>query len=318
MPFTVPLRSAADATRFTSTVPHASRRAAGPGSSATPAASRFQSPGSNGGAPGGARPPPPSFPGETPEQKVARLRAAHMAAKNAQVSRFDRIVHSARHMFDSAHRITIVGLIGFTAIAGLLTVYTTVDMMRFNHKRKLEFIAAQKQMEDDSLAAARLAYMRGDATEEQTALVEEVAAAERAAINAGAPPPARSGDGFFKMPSLLGAPSPVAAESAPTAAAPATPSSWAKSMLSREEQGEIPGSSQSRLGYESLSEEDDWPGARESDVVRAVEEHSAYLAGKAQAALDRERANQRNGGPLDRLGLEPAAAAGKKSWWKFW
>jgi hypothetical protein len=51
---------------------------------------------------------------ETPEQKVARLRAAHERAKAAQVSKFDRVVDASRKVFDSAHKVTVAGLIGFT------------------------------------------------------------------------------------------------------------------------------------------------------------------------------------------------------------
>jgi hypothetical protein len=53
-------------------------------------------------------------------------------------------------------------------------------------------------------------------------------------------------------------------------------------------------------------------------VVRAVEERQAQLQAKAQAALERVRENQRQGAPLDRVGVvdgadgqaEKAAAAG--------
>lgn len=58
--------------------------------------------------------------GETPAQKVARLRAAHQAAKNAQVSQLDKIISSARRAFDSAHHYTIIGLIGFTGMFSAL------------------------------------------------------------------------------------------------------------------------------------------------------------------------------------------------------
>ncbi|CAK7274459.1 hypothetical protein SEPCBS119000_006184 [Sporothrix epigloea] len=282
---------------------------------------------------------------ETPAQKVARLRAAHQAAKNAQVSQLDKIISSARRAFDSAHHYTIIGLIGFTAIAGLLTAYTTVDMMRYNSRRKKEFLAAQEQMEADSLAAARLAFMRGDATPEQTAMVEAARQQEAAAEGSGAGGKGE-GESIFKMPSLLGAPAPVAPTveaseqndaAQPTTASAPPPSggirSWFSSTLTREEEGESAGSSQSRLGYESLSEEDDAEGVRESDVVRALEQKQkaaalAYQAvtERAQQALEREKANQRAGGPLDRLGLEgegeaknEAASAptlpAKKRWW---
>jgi hypothetical protein len=66
-------------------------------------------------------------------------------------------------------------------------------------------------------------------------------------------------------------------------------------------------STQRRLGWESLSEEDDGTGVRDSDLVRAVEEKQAYLRARAHAALEREKANQREGGPLDRVGVQAGA-----------
>ncbi len=262
-------------------------------------------------------------------------------------------------------------------MAGLLTIYTAVDMLRINRGRRAEFIEAQKKMEADSLEAARLAYMRGDATEEQVALVDYVN--ERAASDR---------TGTFRMPNILGPPAAMkrdseddgtssggAAAAATTniltsaiplsvplgsdtstavqgrdsgktegreataaAAAAATAAggwrSWLFSNLKREEEGESVGSSQRRLGWESLSGEDDeGQGVRESDLVRAVESRRAYLQQKAEAALAREQENQRTGGPLDRVGLpsekdlrssssssskeQLPSEAKKSSWWSW-
>ncbi len=227
------------------------------------------------------------------------------------------------------------------AIAGLLTVFTAYDMMRINRRRKTEFIEAQKKMEADSLEAARLAYMRGDATEGQIELVDYVN--ERAAnTNTG-----------FKIPNILGPPTAVkvgdedtdssssgAAHASAAAAAAAVPEqiaqertavgrdvegaqqkkswlrSWLYSNLKREEEGESLGSSQRRLGWESLSEDDDGSGVRDSDVVRAVESRQAYLKEQAKVALDKEKENQRTGGPLDRVGLQDQKPETKsRSWW---
>lgn len=304
-------RSVRDATRFTSAVPRAAMSSSASHAAANNAnPSRFQTPARPGpppprrpgaGIPGGGLPPRSStvgsastaetLVGETPEQKVARLRAAHHAAKNAKVSSLDRVISGSRRLFDSAHRFTIIGLISFTAIAGVLTAYTAVDMMRYNKQRKIEFLEAQQQMDADSLEAARLAFMRGDASPQQTALVE-ASRAERAQAQS-------QESEFFKVPSLLSTPKPTETES------------WAQRKLASSEEGSTPGSSQRRLGYESLSEEDDAPGLRESDLVRAVED-------RALSVLERERANQRAGGPLDRIGLEGQQAPAGKSWWKFW
>jgi len=75
-----------------------------------------------------------------------------------------------------------------------------------NSRRKAEFFDAQRRLEADSLEAARLAYMRGDATPEQVALVDEV----RASMAAG-------GGGAFKMPNILSSPAARRPDEAPPA-----------------------------------------------------------------------------------------------------
>lgn len=86
-------RSVKDATRFTSTIPHATSK------SATSAA---------------AAPRTMRIPGETPEQRVKRLRQAHLAAQKAQISRTDRVIDASRRFFDVAHRWTVGGLVMFS------------------------------------------------------------------------------------------------------------------------------------------------------------------------------------------------------------
>lgn len=86
-------RSVSDATRFTSTTPQPKSK--------TSAAS-------NAGGPGPV--------GETLEQRVARLRAAHLAARSAPLSRYDRITEGGRKVFDVMHKATLAGLIGFTGM----------------------------------------------------------------------------------------------------------------------------------------------------------------------------------------------------------
>lgn len=65
-------------------------------------------------------------------------------------------------------------------------------MLRYNRARRAEWIEAQKKFEADELATARIAYLKGDATEEQILLVEE---ANREAEEKG-----------IKLPSLLSPP----------------------------------------------------------------------------------------------------------------
>ncbi|KAK0743022.1 cytochrome oxidase c assembly-domain-containing protein [Schizothecium vesticola] len=302
-------RSVSDATRFTAATPHASSKTASrlappaPSSSAKPIP-----PGSGSGT------PPPFV--ETPEQRVARLRAAHRRAAAASVSKFDRIVDSSRRLFDSAHKIAVMSIITATAVAGLVTVYTAADMIMYNRKRKAEFLEAQRRLEASSLEAARLAYMTGKATDEQILLVEE--ASERDApifsrpsqpLPAGQPLPQKVSEAATWP----------AATPPPPAAAEMRKSSgtglwaWLTSSLKKEEEGDEPMTAQRRLGYESLSEEDDGTGMRDSDLVRAAEGRAAALREKAHEAFEREKAAQREGGPLDRVGTEKP---GKKSgWW---
>ena len=109
-------RSVSDATRFTATTLHASSKTATPPPRFAPSKSGPVPPapggGSGGAGAGGKAGPSALF--ETPEQKVARLRAAHQRAKAAQVSKFDKVVDASRRVFDSAHKVTVAGLIGFT------------------------------------------------------------------------------------------------------------------------------------------------------------------------------------------------------------
>lgn len=122
-------RSAASATRFTATTPHASSKRAAP---APPARTPKRQPGpATAAAAAAARPAaatkptnaesviPPISPGaakETPQQRVARLRAAHDAAKQASISPLDRFLEKTRPIFNSAHKITVVGLVGLTGV----------------------------------------------------------------------------------------------------------------------------------------------------------------------------------------------------------
>ena len=60
---------------------------------------------------------------------------------------------------------------------------------------------------------------------------------------------------------------------------------WLFSGLKNEEEGEDVGSSERRLGYEALSEEDDSLGERESDIVRAIEDKKLAISAKARQAF---------------------------------
>ncbi|MCJ1302256.1 hypothetical protein MMC08_005059, partial [Hypocenomyce scalaris] len=115
-------RSAADATRFTATSPHAyskptaSRSA--PSNTSSPSSAPRTQPTRSGPLAGRKGSPRigsiPLDGSETPQEKVARLRAAHEAAKQAQISSWDTVVVRGRVWADRAHRFAAVGLISLT------------------------------------------------------------------------------------------------------------------------------------------------------------------------------------------------------------
>jgi hypothetical protein len=89
-------RSATDATRFTSTTPHAT--------SISQSTARLQDQRKKKIIPSG----------ETPLEKVRRLRAAADRARDAQVSTVDKMIIRGRVWADIAHRTTTLFLIGCT------------------------------------------------------------------------------------------------------------------------------------------------------------------------------------------------------------
>ncbi|KAL7784341.1 cytochrome oxidase c assembly domain-containing protein [Trichoderma ceciliae] len=258
-------RSVQDATRFTSTIPHATSKSA----TSTVAA-----------------PKSPRIPGETPEQRVRRLRQAHLAAQKAQVSKADRVIDASRRLFDTAHRLTVGGLVMFTVVAGVVSVYSVWDMLRYNRARRSEWIEAQKKFEADELATARLAYLKGDATEEQIILVEE---ANREAEEKG-----------IKLPPLL--------------SPPEHRTHFEEHVKTAFEGGQA-AESQGKgvLGFL-------WGGSNTSKENRTGAAAVAVqsVGDLAKDAWEKEKENQRNGGTLDQLGLGTGSSAPepkKKGWW---
>lgn len=176
-------------------------------------------------------------------------------------------------------------------------------MLRYNRKRKAEFIEAQRRMSADSLEAARLAYMRGDASDEQISLVEE---ANARAGGAG---------GDFKLPSILSAPAPIRRdEELPGQGEQAAASGAATSTE---------GKSSGLFGwFSSKKSGQDVTGS--SEAPRSLEDKQDMLR-KAREAFEKEKEAQRSGGPLDRLGIEDSTASQtqtkeaeqpkKKGWW---
>jgi hypothetical protein len=188
----------------------------------------------------------------------------------------------------------------FTAIGSLFTLYAFYDMVTTNRQRKHQFLDVQRRLESESLEAARLAYIRGDASPEQVELVEYVRELET-----------KQAQGF-KMPSILGAPKPRAGEEAAddvprwgeegAAAAAAAAAAEGKIAKAPEKEG-IRG-----WLFSGLKVED-----RDGSSPKGVQQ---TLAERAKAAYAQEKQNQERGGPLDQLGTE---GGGKKKerggWW---
>ncbi|KAG6138793.1 hypothetical protein E4U38_000282 [Claviceps purpurea] len=281
-------RSVLDATRFTSTLPHAASKTAVVGRVASSAALKQS----------------PRVPGETPEQRVQRLRKAHQAAQQAQISPVDRMVEGSRKFFDVAHRWTVRALIFFTILAGFVSVYSVWDMVQFNQARRAEWIEAQKKFEADELALARIAYLRGDATEEQMELVEEV---NRRAQEKG-----------IKLPPLLDTPehrTHFEERVRPTFSGVETEHAVKEKEKTRQEGKGIWGVVTGLFGgskkTESSSVTAESVVAGDAGVVQSIET-------KARDAWETEKQNQVQGGSLDQLGLEKENSKPEKRGWRLW
>lgn len=163
-----------------------------------------------------------------------------------------------------------------------MTGYTAFDMMRHNRKRQAEFIEAQKKMAADSLEAARLAYMRGEANYEQIQLVEEAQA--------------RAASQGFQLPSILSAPTPIRREAADV-----------KTTEDQDKTAEDGKSSKllDMLPFWGTKKEGGRDAGeavpKEAKPQRTFEEKQTMLE-QARAAFVKEKRNQKIGGPLDRLG----------------
>jgi hypothetical protein len=116
-------RSATDATRFTSTIPHASAKLGLSGSNQ--ASNKIP-------------PKTPGPPGESPQEKVKRLRAVANAAREAQVSTFDKVILRGRVWADRLHKFTALSLIGITCmalldwIAAIIIIYLWAKLIESN------------------------------------------------------------------------------------------------------------------------------------------------------------------------------------------
>lgn len=163
-------------------------------------------------------------------------------------------------------------------IAGGVTVYALGDMILYNRRKKHEWMLDQKAQFKHALESAHTALSTGTATEEQLAFLQRE---EEHVLQVRQAEAAKKKPGIFKK-----------------------SKEWLFSGLKKEEEGDDVGSSERRLGYEALSEEDDAMGERESDILRAIEERRLELKEKAKNAFEVEKERQRTGGMLDRLGTK--------------
>lgn len=175
-------------------------------------------------------------------------------------------------------------------------------MVQYNRARRAEWVEAQKRLEADELAMARLAYIKGEATEDQILLVEE---ANQAAQARGE-----------KLPPLLAAPEHRThfEEHIKPTFQEKTEENTTKTSSGKGVLGVFSGV----LGGGERKEE------VKEQATQGLEEAQTQLTKlaadgkmKLEQAIQTERENQQNGGPLDQLGTQPAVSSGK-SWWKFW
>ncbi len=165
-------------TRFTSSTPHAMQR---PGASSSttftyqPASRPATEPSSSSSSSSSPQLRSEGSPNETPQEKVARLRAAaRLAKEQASSSPLERAIESGRRWADRAHRFTAYGLILFAGVSVVVAAYGTTSLIAHNRRQKRAWI----ERELDRLDTARRAFLRGDATAEQLHLLEQERAGE--------------------------------------------------------------------------------------------------------------------------------------------
>jgi predicted TIM-barrel fold metal-dependent hydrolase len=163
-------RSPSDATRFTATGPYAS---SSPSFSPNPPTSAQTGSQINFGSPAPQN--------ETPQQKIARLRAAAALARSGgKESTYDSVVRVGRIWADRMHRFTAMGLIGLTVVSGMVAVAGITDMLLHNRRRRNEWMAEQRAKSARDLIEAVEARERGEATEDQLLLINRERAAREA------------------------------------------------------------------------------------------------------------------------------------------
>ena len=172
-------------------------------------------------------------------------------------------------------------------ICGGVTVYALGDMMIYNRRKRAQFYEEQKGLHAAAVHNARLAIEQGSASEVDIEFIrredEETARIER-----------------------------IKREKAEKKGIFAKTKNWLFSGLKKEEEGDDFGSSERRIGYESLSDEDDGLGERESDILRAIEDKKESVKEKVKQAFADEKERQKSGGSLDRIGTHATENTGSE------
>ncbi len=162
-----------------------------------------------------ARTPPPPIdpkkgiqgsapPGETAAEKVARLRRARLQERAAQVTTWDRVVVRGRVWADRAHKVTVLGLVGFSSayiispssppslspslkqtnghvandgvlphpvVAAAITGFALTDMILHNRRKRAAFYAEQHALYAQRLIEAIEAERSGNPLDDDQTLV---------------------------------------------------------------------------------------------------------------------------------------------------
>lgn len=117
-------------------------------------------------------------PSETPQEKVARLRAELRSQREGgQLTFGDRLVAGGRKWADRLHRGATFALLGFTGVTAVVAAYGIISLVSHSRRQKRAFIDSEM----DRLRNAQQAFLRGEADAEQLHLLEQERAGEEMA-----------------------------------------------------------------------------------------------------------------------------------------
>lgn len=167
--------------------------------------------------------------------------------------------------------------------------------MIYNRRKRREFYAEQKALNEAALQDASVALRSGSATAEQLKLLE----AQRGQASVAAEMRAKAAEMREARANSATALPVVAEEEEKKGGIMASATAWLFKGLKTEDMPDE--------GYENS--EDERVG-EQGGVLRAVEARRAEMAA-------REQERQANGGPLDRLGPEKEEGKGKGGWTSF-